>query len=128
VQSPFQPMGDQPEAISLLVNHFQAHEKKEDVSKNKYGTLRGITGSGKSFVMSHVISRLDRPALILCPTKTLAAQLTRELRSFLPHNAVELFVSYYNYYTPESFIESTNTCAQTCYSPTFRRVGIFSPP
>ncbi|GMI13277.1 hypothetical protein TrVE_jg12585 [Triparma verrucosa] len=102
VVSNFEPSGDQPKAIRELVSQLSN-------PSNKYTTLKGITGSGKSFVMSHTIAQLQKPALILCPTKTLAAQLCRELRSFLPHNAVELFVSYYNYYTPESFIEASNT-------------------
>ncbi|GMH59093.1 hypothetical protein TL16_g02758 [Triparma laevis f. inornata] len=102
VVSKFVPSGDQPNAIRELVSQLSN-------PTTKYTTLKGITGSGKSFVMSHTIAQLQKPALILCPTKTLAAQLCRELRSFLPNNAVELFVSYYNYYTPESFIESSNT-------------------
>ena len=101
VTAPYEPTGDQPLAIQQLVNQLEQGDK--------YSILRGITGTGKTFVMSHVISHLNKPTLVLCHNKTLAAQLARELRSFFPDNAVELFVSYYNSYIPESFVETTGT-------------------
>lgn len=101
VTAPFPPAGDQPEAIQQLVQRLnQGH---------CYSILRGVTGSGKTLVMSHVIAETQRPTLILCHNKTLAAQLARELRSFLKYNAVELFVSYYNHYRPEFVSETTGT-------------------
>jgi excinuclease ABC subunit B len=93
---PFQPAGDQPEAIARLV---------EGVSDGvSFQTLLGVTGSGKTFTMANVIARLGRPALILAPNKTLAAQLYSEMREFFPQNAVEYFVSYYDYYQPEAYV------------------------
>lgn len=99
--SNFEPSGDQPQAIDDLVRNIQDGER--------FSVLRGATGTGKTFVMGHAIARLNRPTLVLCHNKTLAAQLARELKSFLGNNAVELFVSYYNHYTPESYVESTGT-------------------
>ena len=101
VTSKFEPSGDQPQAIEDLVRNIQGGER--------FSVLRGATGTGKTFVMGHAIARLNRPTLVLCHNKTLAAQLARELKSFLGNNAVELFVSYYNHYTPESYVESTGT-------------------
>ena len=101
VTSKFEPSGDQPQAIEDLVRNIQDGER--------FSVLRGATGTGKTFVMGHAIARLNRPTLVLCHNKTLAAQLARELKSFLGNNAVELFVSYYNHYTPESYVESTGT-------------------
>ena len=92
--SGFDPAGDQPEAIDQLVQGLEdglAHQ-----------TLLGVTGSGKTFTMANVIARVQRPAIILAPNKTLAAQLYGEMREFFPHNAVEYFVSYYDYYQPEA--------------------------
>ncbi len=98
VTSPYSPTGDQPQAIDRLVEYIQRGDK--------YSILRGITGTGKTFVMANTLARLgNRPALILCHNKTLAAQLARELRSLLQKNQVHLFVSYYNHYVPESFNE-----------------------
>lgn len=97
----FQPTGDQPEAIRKLVESFRAN--------NKYQTLLGVTGSGKTFTMANIIQELQRPALILSHNKTLAAQLYSEFKSFFPDNAVEYFVSYYDYYQPEAYIPATDT-------------------
>ncbi|CAB9530352.1 system protein B [Seminavis robusta] len=99
VTAPFMPQGDQPAAIEQLLMQLE--------EKDQFSTLQGITGTGKTLVMSHVIAKYGRPTLVLCHNKTLAAQLARELRAFLGNNAVELFVSYYNHYIPESFNEAT---------------------
>ncbi|MFZ9346514.1 MAG: excinuclease ABC subunit UvrB [Burkholderiaceae bacterium] len=93
---PFEPAGDQPEAIARLVQGIE-----DGLS---FQTLLGVTGSGKTFTMANVIARLGRPALILAPNKTLAAQLYSEMREFFPRNAVEYFVSYYDYYQPEAYV------------------------
>src|SRR3954466_3202564 len=94
--SDFRPMGDQPEAISKLVAGLQAG--------NHHQTLLGVTGSGKTFVMASIIEQLQRPTLVLAHNKTLAAQLYSEFKEFFPNNAVEYFVSYYDYYQPEAYI------------------------
>ena len=94
--SPFAPTGDQPEAIDGLVRGIE--------EGRQYQTLLGVTGSGKTFTMANVIARCNRPALILEPNKTLAAQICSELRAFFPENAVDYFVSYYDYYQPEAYI------------------------
>ncbi|EXJ16005.1 excinuclease ABC subunit UvrB [Imhoffiella purpurea] len=99
--STFAPAGDQPEAIRQLVSGMENGEAGM--------TLLGVTGSGKTFTIANVIERLQRPALILAPNKTLAAQLYGEMRDFFPHNAVEYFVSYYDYYQPEAYVPSTDT-------------------
>ncbi len=101
LEAPFAPMGDQPTAIRELVQGVKDHRQCQ--------TLLGVTGSGKTFTMANMISQLDRPALIFSHNKTLAAQLYGELKGFFPHNAVEFFISYYDYYQPEAFIPSTNT-------------------
>ncbi len=101
LKSAFQPAGDQPEAIRELVAGLHA-EKKNQV-------LLGITGSGKTFTMAHIINEMQRPALILAHNKTLAAQLYAEMKTFFPENAVEYFVSYYDYYQPEAYIPRTDT-------------------
>ncbi|HYQ95292.1 MAG TPA: DEAD/DEAH box helicase family protein, partial [Burkholderiales bacterium] len=90
----FTPAGDQPEAIEKLVEGI-----RDGLS---YQTLLGVTGSGKTFTMANVIARLGRPALVLAPNKTLAAQLYSEMRESFPENAIEYFVSYYDYYQPEA--------------------------
>ena len=95
---PFEPAGDQPEAIVKLVEGL--------ADGLAYQTLLGVTGSGKTFTMANVIARLGRPALVLAPNKTLAAQLYSEMRGFFPDNAVEYFVSYYDYYQPEAYVPS----------------------
>ncbi|HDH97457.1 MAG TPA: excinuclease ABC subunit UvrB, partial [Proteobacteria bacterium] len=99
--SEFEPAGDQPQAIERLV---------EGVEKGlKHQVLLGVTGSGKTFTMAHVIARLNRPTLVIAPNKTLAAQLFNEFKALFPHNAVEFFVSYYDYYQPEAYIPETDT-------------------
>src|SRR5687768_8555048 len=99
--SDFAPAGDQPAAIESLVAGIEAGER--------YQTLLGITGSGKSFTIAGVIERVQRPTLVLAPNKSLAAQLTSELRELFPKNRVEYFVSYYDYYQPEAYIPSSDT-------------------
>ena len=99
--SNFQPSGDQPEAIASLCEGLQLGEA--------YQTLLGVTGSGKTYTIAQVIQATKRPALILAPNKTLAAQLYAEMRDFFPSNAVEYFVSYYDYYQPEAYVPSTDT-------------------
>jgi excinuclease ABC subunit B len=99
--SEFQPAGDQPEAIEALIGGLDAGESDQ--------VLLGVTGSGKTFTMAHVIARTGRPALILAPNKTLAAQLFSEMRSFFPNNSVEYFVSYYDYYQPEAYVPRSDT-------------------
>ncbi len=101
INSKFKPMGDQPKAIKELVESIN--------SGNKYQTLLGVTGSGKTFTMANVIKELKRPALILAHNKILAAQLCSEFREFFPDNAVEYFVSYYDYYQPEAYVPQTDT-------------------
>src|SRR5215831_17247846 len=101
IHSEFQPAGDQPQAIAALVESVQDGEADR--------VLLGVTGSGKTFTMAHVIERTQRPALILAPNKTLAAQLYGEMKSFFPDNAVEYFVSYYDYYQPEAYVPRTDT-------------------
>lgn len=99
--SPYQPAGDQPSAIKQLLEGIEnglAHQ-----------TLLGVTGSGKTFTMANVITTLNRPTMILAPNKTLAAQLYGEMKEFFPHNAVEYFVSYYDYYQPEAYVPTTDT-------------------
>jgi len=99
--SPFQPTGDQPSAIKKLINGIEANDAAQ--------VLLGVTGSGKTFTMANVIAKLNRPTLILTHNKTLTAQLYGELRDFFPNNAVEYFVSYYDYYQPEAYISSSDT-------------------
>ena len=101
LEAAFQPMGDQPEAIRELVNGFQKGVRSQ--------VLLGVTGSGKTFTAANVIAQLNRPALILSHNKTLAAQLYSEFKGFFPHNRVEYFVSYYDYYQPEAYVPSTDT-------------------
>jgi len=101
IVSDYQPRGDQPKAIGQLIKGLAA--------RNKFQTLLGITGSGKTFTMANVIQAVQRPTLVVSPNKTLAAQLCQEFRSFFPQNAVEYFVSYYDYYQPEAYIPSTDT-------------------
>jgi len=102
--SNFEPTGDQPQAIETLCRYIQ--------EGRRHNVLLGVTGSGKTFTMAHVIARVDRPALVLAPNKTLAAQLYNEFRQLFPDNAVEYFVSYYDYYQPEAYIPSTDTYIQ----------------
>ena len=99
--SPFKPMGDQPQAIKDLVDGFKAG--------NQFETLLGVTGSGKTFTMANVIAALNKPTLIISHNKTLAGQLYGEMKEFFPENAVEYFVSYYDYYQPEAYVPQTDT-------------------
>ena len=99
--SEFAPTGDQPQAIEKLVKAFRSGKKAQ--------TLLGVTGSGKTFTMANVIKELNRPTLIISHNKTLAAQLHGEFKEFFPENAVEYFVSYYDYYQPEAYVPSTDT-------------------
>ena len=99
--SEYSPTGDQPEAIRQLVEGLQRGDEAQ--------VLLGVTGSGKTFTVANVLNQLNRPALVLSHNKTLAAQLYGEFKQFFPDNAVEYFVSYYDYYQPEAFIPVTNT-------------------
>ncbi|MEB3224495.1 MAG: excinuclease ABC subunit UvrB [Synechococcus sp.] len=101
LHAPFVPTGDQPQAIAKLVQSLE--------SQAKYQTLLGATGTGKTFTMAAVIAQMQKPTLVLAHNKTLAAQLCNELRQFFPHNAVEYFISYYDYYQPEAYIPVTDT-------------------
>ena len=101
LHSEYQPTGDQPQAIEKLVKGFK--------EGNQFETLLGVTGSGKTFTMANVIQQLNKPTLIIAHNKTLAAQLYGEMKEFFPHNAVEYFVSYYDYYQPEAYVPSTDT-------------------
>ncbi|MCH7694574.1 MAG: DEAD/DEAH box helicase family protein, partial [Proteobacteria bacterium] len=99
--SEFIPAGDQPQAIAALTDGLNRGERDQ--------VLLGVTGSGKTFTMAHVIQRVQRPTLVLAPNKTLAAQLYGEMKAFFPDNAVEYFVSYYDYYQPEAYVPRTDT-------------------
>ena len=101
LHSKFQPTGDQPQAIQQMVNSINAGNREQ--------TLLGVTGSGKTFTMANIIEKVNRPTLVLAHNKTLAAQLCTEFREFFPENAVEYFVSYYDYYQPEAYIPGTDT-------------------
>ena len=101
VVSPYQMAGDQPEAVDKLATGFLNGVDEQ--------VLLGVTGSGKTFTMANIIERVQKPTLVLAHNKTLAAQLCSELREFFPNNAVEYFVSYYDYYQPEAYIVSTDT-------------------
>ena len=101
LKSPFKPAGDQPKAIDALSQRIAEGAPAQ--------ILLGVTGSGKTFTAAHVISRLDRPALVISPNKTLAAQLYGEFKALFPENAVEFFISYYDYYQPEAYVPSTDT-------------------
>jgi excinuclease ABC subunit B len=102
--SNFEPTGDQPQAIEALSRNI--------LNGQRYNVLLGVTGSGKTFTLAHVIARVNKPTLVLAPNKTLAAQLYHEFRQLFPENAVEYFVSYYDYYQPEAYIPSTDTYIQ----------------
>lgn len=101
LHSKFKPTGDQPEAIAKISDGIKRGVKNQ--------VLLGVTGSGKTFTIANIIAETGRPALILAPNKTLAAQLYSEYKNFFPENAVEYFVSYYDYYQPEAYIKSTDT-------------------
>src|SRR5918994_1987161 len=97
----YSPTADQPKAIEALVEGLEA--------KEPFQTLLGATGTGKTFTMAHAIERVQRPTLVIAPNKSLAAQLANEFREFFPDNAVEYFVSYYDYYQPEAYVPQTDT-------------------
>mgnify|MGYP002353389757 CR=1 FL=1 len=99
--SPYSPAGDQPRAIEKLVENFQAGLAKQ--------TLLGVTGSGKTYTIANVVQQIQKPTLVMAPNKTLAAQLYGEFKAFFPHNAVEYFVSYYDYYQPEAYVPASDT-------------------
>ena len=101
VVSAYQPTGDQPEAVEKLAQGF--------MEGKKFQTLLGVTGSGKTFTMANIIEKIQKPTLVIAHNKTLAAQLYNEMKEFFPHNAVEYFVSYYDYYQPEAYVPSTDT-------------------
>ena len=101
LHAPYQPSGDQPQAIAKLTEGFQNHKN--------FQTLLGVTGSGKTYTMANVIANLKKPTLVLAHNKILAAQLCSELKTFFPENAVEYFVSYYDYYQPEAYVPSTDS-------------------
>ncbi|MGO1627071.1 MAG: DEAD/DEAH box helicase family protein, partial [Halomonadaceae bacterium] len=101
LQSKFQPAGDQPSAIAGLVNGLE--------SGLAHQTLLGVTGSGKTFTMANIVETLQRPTIVMAPNKTLAAQLYGEFKAFFPDNAIEYFVSYYDYYQPEAYVPSSDT-------------------
>ncbi len=101
LQADYQLQGDQPEAVARLVEGLERGDR--------YQTLLGVTGSGKTFTMANIIAQVGKPALVMAPNKTLAAQLCNEFREFLPDNAVEYFVSYYDYYQPEAYLPATDT-------------------
>ena len=101
LHAPYQPTGDQPQAIEDLVKGFK--------EGNQFQTLLGVTGSGKTFTMANVIAALNKPTLIISHNKTLAAQLYGEFKEFFPENAVEYFVSYYDYYQPEAYVPQSDT-------------------
>src|SRR5215475_1231894 len=101
LKTEFSPCGDQPQAIANLVAGIQSGKKSQ--------VLLGVTGSGKTFTMANVIAATQRPTLIIAHNKTLAAQLYQEFKSFFPENAVEYFVSYYDYYQPEAYVAATDT-------------------
>ena len=101
LHAPYQPMGDQPRAIDTLVHGLNAGLSEQ--------ILLGVTGSGKTFTMANVIQSVNRPTLVLAHNKTLAAQLCAEFKEFFPENAVEYFISYYDYYQPEAYIAHTDT-------------------
>ena len=101
IVSDFKMTGDQPEAVDRLVDGLQ--------KEHRFQTLMGVTGSGKTFTMANIAARVQRPTLVIAHNKTLAAQLATEFREFLPENAVEYFVSYYDYYQPEAYIPRTDT-------------------
>src|SRR5690606_1357005 len=99
--SPYRPAGDQPQAIEKLSEGIEAGLAKQ--------TLLGVTGSGKTYTIANVVERIQKPTLVMAPNKTLAAQLYGEFKQFFPHNAVEYFVSYYDYYQPEAYVPASDT-------------------
>ena len=105
LHAPYEPTGDQPQAIEELVEGFN--------EGNQFETLVGVTGSGKTFTMANIIQHVQKPTLIISHNKTLAAQLYSEMKEFFPENAVEYFVSYYDYYQPEAYVPQSDTYIAT---------------
>ena len=101
LKAPFKPTGDQPEAVAKLLKGLEAGERRL--------VLQGVTGSGKTFTMANIIAQANRPTLVLAHNKTLAGQLCSEFKEMFPNNAVEYFVSYYDYYQPEAYVAATDT-------------------
>src|SRR4051812_45322673 len=101
LDSPMRPTGDQPRAIAELLEGLQQGLRSQ--------TLLGVTGSGKTFTMANIVEKINKPTLVLAHNKTLAAQLYAEFKEFFPNNAVEFFVSYYDYYQPEAYVPRTDT-------------------
>ena len=101
ISSKYKPTGDQPQAIEKLVDSIR--------NNNKFQTLLGVTGSGKTFTMANIIEKVNKPTIVLAHNKTLAAQLCSEFKEFFPNNIVEYFVSYYDYYQPEAYVPQTDT-------------------
>ena len=101
LQSEYKPTGDQPEAIDDLISGINDNQK--------FQTLKGVTGSGKTFTVANVINSVNKPTLVLAHNKTLAAQLYMEFKQYFPNNAIEYFVSYYDYYQPEAYLPITGT-------------------
>ena len=120
LHSEYKPTGDQPQAIEALVKGFK--------EGNQCQTLLGVTGSGKTFTMANVIEQLNKPTLIIAHNKTLAAQLYGEFKEFFPENAVEYFVSYYDYYQPEAYVPSTDTYIAKIPPSTMKSTSFASPP
>ena len=118
LKAPFKPTGDQPQAIEALVQGLKAGDKGQ--------TLLGVTGSGKTFTMANIIAQCNRPTLILEPNKTLASQICTEMRGFFPDDAVEYFVSYYDYYQPEAYVPQTDTYIAKVLLCEMMSVGLFS--
>ena len=115
LKSEYQPTGDQPQAIKKLTEGIERGEK--------YQTLLGVTGSGKTFTIANLVQNIQKPTLVLAHNKTLAAQLFIEFKEFFPENAVEYFVSYYDYYQPEAYIASTGTYIEKDLSINEEEIG-----
>ena len=118
--APYQPAGDQPQAIAKLTDGI--------VSGAAHQVLLGVTGSGKTFTAANVIRNVNKPTLVISHNKTLAAQLYAEFKSFFPHNAVEYFVSYFDYYQPEAYIPRTDTLSRRTPAATKRSSACACPP
>ena len=120
LHSDYAPMGDQPAAIEKLVKGLQ--------EGNQFETLLGVTGSGKTFTMANVIQQIQKPTLIISHTKTLAAQLYSEMKEFFPENAVEYFVSYYDYYQPEAYVPVPTPISKKTRTSTKKSINCETPP
>ena len=120
VVSKYKPTGDQPQAIEKIAEGFQ--------KGLKFQTLLGVTGSGKTFTMANIIEKIQKPTLVIAHNKTLAAQLYNELKEFFPENAVEYFVSYYDYYQPEAYVPSTDTYIERIPLSMMKLISCAIPP